>query len=156
MHIVLNQLLVSSLYTHRWRHLSALIKEASLCNRWWLTMRPKTCQGTEDERLQNAQAKWSLYTAPTLVSLRCHCRRGGRKSMKVRGSRWLQGKCVFWTHIRTAAHAQSLWLWQHAQYLCKPKPNQTLAWRMELGAKSHPLSKPLAILAAGRGRVSYL
>lgn len=69
-------------YTHRWRHLSALIKEASLCNQWWLTMRPKTCQGTENERLQNAQPKWSLYTAPTLLSLRCHCRRGGRKSMK--------------------------------------------------------------------------
>lgn len=41
-------------------------------------------------------------------------------------------------HSRAAADVNSQCLWQHVQDLCKPKPDQTPAWRVEWAHNSTP------------------
>ena len=61
-------------YTHKSKHHSALIREASSCSRWELTQRPTTqqCEGSESPT-------WGVFIKPLPSRLRDLCDRGERK-----------------------------------------------------------------------------
>lgn len=64
-------------------------------------------------------------------------------------------KTVFSGHSRTGANVNLEWLLQHAQALCKLKPDQTLVWRRKVGMEWQ-LREYQQLIAAGSWRVHLL
>ena len=103
-------------YTCRSVLLSTLLREDSICRRWWLTERHTAGQVVENKRLQNIQPEWNIYTLPPLPSaLESSCKRELRGSKSLR--QWMTtGSCIF-RYSRGAVHFNSQGLWHYAQHM---------------------------------------
>jgi hypothetical protein len=79
--------------------------------------------------------KGNIYLSHTCPPrLRDHCRKGDSHLPEL-GSDYRKTSCG---HSRPAVHADSPWLQQHTQNLCKSRLDPIQVWRGELGTLSYP------------------
>lgn len=85
--IILNSFSVHY-YIHRLMNLSTIIREASICSTWWLTLRPMTGKSIEKKiPLLGCSVINGTYVFHTsLPTCRNHCWRGNIKSWNIRGA----------------------------------------------------------------------
>lgn len=119
-------------YSHRLRHLSGLIWEASICSRWWYSdLQLAKTQRIRDYRMLSP--KWNIYASLPLKVQRLLQKRGreGGKSQKR------------WTTTMSSRHnsADALGNVQHAQSPCKPKTHPSM--EKEVGHKTPSIDKEL-------------
>lgn len=103
-----------------------------------------------DYRILNP--KWNICTAPHLPRLRDYVEEEAGRVQEPEVV-YSYKQTVSSGHSKAATHE----LWQHAQDLYKPKPDQIRTCRGELGIKSYPLQLSYwHLLDSRRGRVSFL
>lgn len=137
--LITQQFLLTYRYTHRLMLLSTVIWEAFICISWWLTQRPTTAQGIENERLKNPQPYMEdIYCTPFLKS-RDHWRRGGVKSVGAKESRGLQGRTVFLAWQGSCTYELTTVVTSHTRSV-KIQARSNRNTERELDMKSQPLA----------------
>lgn len=142
MDIVLNQLLMTFCNAYRLMHLSSFMREASICNRWWLTQRPTSGQGAQNMRLQDSKSsKDHIHYTPSKDTRIITGKEERHK--RVWNGAWLQentwtrqGSWVYELRAFTAAWTQPVQVW------AKPNPSVEGSWVLS--------GRWIAILVTGR------
>lgn len=110
--------------------LLTLIREAAICNIWWLTEKHRTGQSS-DKRLWSARVQMGHWYHILICK--------GSGIIMEEGKEWMSGAVNDYTetassrYSRAATHMNPQWLWQQAQLPCKHKPNKIASCMREVG-----------------------
>lgn len=139
----LKKIIILQVPSQCWRYWSKeYTLRTALLKKWYeilfSTQKSTAGYGAELRKCGLFNSKWDTYIKSP--RLRGHCGSGGGRSVKARGSDWLQGHKAFWTQQGNGTHSSCDSM---SKTSISSRQTKLLAWKGEMGMKFPPSAEEL-------------